>query len=65
MNKREREIISVYQKGNSRAKKTSLNQIRAARLAVRNTALPVAQRGAEAAPLAAMLAATPEKTNIP
>ena len=38
-----------------------MNQIQAARLAVRNTALPVAQRGAEAAPLAAMLASTPEK----
>ena len=38
-----------------------MNRIHAARLAVRNTALPVAQRGAEAAPLAAVLAATPRK----
>ena len=59
MNKRERSLASI--KREIRAKKTSLNQIHAARLAVRNTALPVTQRGAEAAPLAAMLAATPEK----
>ena len=55
-----REIIGVHQR-EIRVKKTYLIQIHAARLAVRDTALPVAQRGAEAAPLAAMLAATPAK----
>ena len=59
MNKKERSLASI--KREIRVKKTYLNQIQAARLAVRSTALPVAQRGAEAAPLAAMLAATPEK----
>jgi hypothetical protein len=59
MNKKERSLASI--KREIRVKKTYLNEIHAARLAVRNTALPVAQRGAEAAPLAAMLAATPTK----
>src|SRR5215510_16029948 len=59
MNKKQRSLASI--KREVRAKKTYLNQIHSARLAVRNTALPVAQRGAEAAPLAAMLAATPAK----
>ena len=53
MNKKERSLASI--KREIRVKKTYLNQIQAARLAVRNTALPVAQRGAEAAPLAAGL----------
>jgi len=56
MNKKQRSLASI--KREIRVKKTFLNQIHAARLAVRNTTLPVAQRGAEAAPLAAMLAAT-------
>jgi hypothetical protein len=59
MNRKERSLASIRRE--IRVKKTYLNEIHAARLAVRNTALPVAQRGAEAAPLAAMLAATPAK----
>jgi hypothetical protein len=59
MNKKERSLASI--KREIRVKETFLNQIHAARLAVRNTTLPVAERGAEAAPLAAMLAATPAK----
>jgi hypothetical protein len=55
MNRKERSLASIRRE--IRVKKTYLNEIHAARLAVRNTALPVAQRGAEAAPLAAMLAA--------
>jgi len=56
---KERSLASI--KREIRVKKIYLNRIHAARLAVRNTALPVAQRGAEAAPLAAVLAATPTK----
>ncbi len=44
------------------SKKKFLNQVHAARMAVRGyNTVPVAQRGAQAKPLAAMLAATPTK----
>ena len=59
MYKKERSLASI--KREIRVRKTYLNRIHAARLAVRNTALPVAQRGAEAVPLAAVLAETPTK----
>src|SRR5262245_2933500 len=59
MNGKERSLASI--KREIRAKKTFSDQIQAARVAVRNTALPLAQRGAEAAPLWTMLAATPAK----
>jgi hypothetical protein len=63
MNKKKRSLASI--KSEIRSKKTLLNEIYAARVAVRNTALPLAERGAEAAPLTAMLAATPAKRTFP
>jgi hypothetical protein len=59
---KERSLASI--KREIRVKKIYLNRIHAARLAVRNTALPVAQRGAEAAPLAAVARGNAYKANF-